>query len=626
MNIEKIIKNNKIEKEYNIVKEMEDMIQNIYKNNVDTDILDDEKLLLYRINSNNNFNIKIYKTPEELLDQITLPDFLKEIYRDLIFYGSYIRASLICDKVNDETNLELFIATYIPINNLDENFLSNGFDKSETGYYKKNEKCMIHFISSQFKSVGDVLLFNPYLTRFGIHCDEFIVSSMFIIEYNRNIKHINTKKIDPKFSTEIDLFYLNKKLEKKLDTIFDLINKKEYEVFTNLTQYNLNDLKDGLTPIEFALKIYKTEECEIISQQLKLIIYELLNNIKFLRLPGFYANIIKLYEKDEAMYSILMTNEYNMIYNNIPNNEVTNISELNYKLLKYYISIDDTETFYSYIKLYVKKIDTKIVQMLYESNPKKIITEGIKKKYFNLNNIYKIILFSQDLEYVDLIEFDVNIALNYIEDVVNRCLLRSFFYLFKQDKSIIVFQDSNLNTVLHKITENGSYYDMIQLIITLNPDILFIKNSNGETPLIYHIKQKNYLIVETIIKNYSKTELFEQLNNQSNNVLHLLCSDNSNLKLIKIFIYDNLHLINKVNNLNETPILISCKSNAEDIFFLLKSLDVNLTIVDDYGNSVYHYICLNSMVIGSVIENKPNIFGYTPEDYCNISLKYYAFV
>ena len=34
MNIEKIIKNNKIEKEYQIVKEMEDMIQNIYKNNV----------------------------------------------------------------------------------------------------------------------------------------------------------------------------------------------------------------------------------------------------------------------------------------------------------------------------------------------------------------------------------------------------------------------------------------------------------------------------------------------------------------------------------------------------------------------------------------------------------------
>ena len=103
MNIEKIIKNNKIEKEYQIVKEMEDMIQNIYKNNVDTDILDDEKLLLYRVSENNNLNLKFYKTPQEILESIVLPDFLMEIYQDLIFYGSYVRLALI-DKVNLETN------------------------------------------------------------------------------------------------------------------------------------------------------------------------------------------------------------------------------------------------------------------------------------------------------------------------------------------------------------------------------------------------------------------------------------------------------------------------------------------------------------------------------------------
>jgi ankyrin repeat protein len=78
--------------------------------------------------------------------------------------------------------------------------------------------------------------------------------------------------------------------------------------------------------------------------------------------------------------------------------------------------------------------------------------------------------------------------------------------------------------------------------------------------------------------------------------------------------------------MNETPILIACKFGCEDIYFLLKSLNADLSIIDYYGNSVYHYICLNSLVIGSVIENKPNIFGYTPEDYCNISPSYYAFV
>lgn len=646
MNIEKIIKNNKIEKEYRIVKEMEDMIQNIYKTNVDTEILDDEKLLLYRIDSNNNFNICLYKTSQEILNKIILPDFLQELYSDLIFYGSYVRTALIRDKVNGEINgdLELFISTYKTIENLDENFLSNGFDKSETGYYKKSDIGIIHFISTKFKSIGEVLLFNPYLTRFAIHSDEYIVSSMFIIEYNLNLKHINTKKLDPKFSTEIDLFHLKKKLEKKSETIFDLIARKDSIIIENLMKYKLDLTLNGLTPIEFAIKLYKNEECDIISHQLKLIIYELLDKIKFLRLPAFYANIIELYTKDSKMYEILTTNEYQNIMNKINkfneineiseinkgiseiNKGINGLSELNYRLLEYYISIDDSDTFYPYLKLYVKKIDSIIIKLLCNYNPKKIITEGIKKKHFNQNNIYKLILFTQELEYCELIKFDINIALNYIEDIVNRCLQRSFFYLFKQDSTIIQFKNSDGNTLLHRITETGSYCDMIKLIITLDSSILSMTNENGETPLIYHIKQKNYKIVEFIIKNYSKSELIEQTDNQLNTILHLLCNSDLNIKLIKMFIYDNLDLIDKVNINNETPIIIATKSGAEDIYFFLKSLNANLTIVDDYGNSVYHYICLNSIVIGSVIENKPNIFGYTPEDYCEISTKYYAFV
>ena len=633
MNIEKIIKNNKIEKEYQIVKEMEDMIQNIYKNNVDTDILDDEKLLLYRVSENNNFNVKFYKTPREILESIILPDFLMEIYQDLIFYGSYVRLALI-DKVNLETNRsvnletnkELFIATYRTIDNSDEKFQSAGYEKSETGFYKKTQFGVIHFIQNKFKSIGEILLFNPYLTRIGISRDEYIVSTMFIIEYNRNLRHLNTKKSDPKFGTEIDLFHLNKKLEKKDLTIFDLINKKEFEIFDNIMSFNFDLLKDGLTPIEYAIRLYMEEECEIILQQLKLIIHELNANIRFLRLPGFYAEIINLKDKDPAMYDIITDNDFKSIRNFVNVTSSMTINELNFCMLKYYIEQDDSETFYRYLKLYVKKIDSRLIQLLYEKNPKKIIVEGIGKKYFNLNNIYKIILFSQDLDYFDLIDFDLNVACNYVEDCVSRCLLRSFYFLFKKDSQLLKFQDSNENTVLHNITENNSYQDMIKLLISLDPSILYMKNADGDSPLVTHCKKKNYSIVETIIKNYSKPELFEQTDFNGNTILHLLSTSNTNIRLIKLFIYDNLLLLDKVNNDNETAILISTKSNSEDIFFLLKSLGANLSIVDDYGNSIYHYICMNSMVLGSVIENKPNIFGYTPEDYCDISLRYYAFI
>ena len=52
----------------------------------------------------------------------------------------------------------------------------------------------------------------------------------------------------------------------------------------------------------------------------------------------------------------------------------------------------------------------------------------------------------------------------------------------------------------------------------------------------------NFNHYSNIIKNYSKPELFEQRDNQSNTILHLLCVSNSNIKLIKMFIYDNLQI------------------------------------------------------------------------------------
>ena len=52
--------------------------------------------------------------------------------------------------------------------------------------------------------------------------------------------------------------------------------------------------------------------------------------------------------------------------------------------------------------------------------------------------------------------------------------------------------------------------------------------------------------------------------------------------------------------------------------------DMNLN--DIYGNTVYHYVCLNELCIGMAIDNKENIFGYKPSDYCKISQNYYYFI
>ena len=146
---------------------------------------------------------------------------------------------------------------------------------------------------------------------------------------------------------------------------------------------------------------------------------------------------------------------------------------------------------------------------------------------------------------------------------------------------------------------------------------------------MYHIKNHNLIIAETLINIIKSKNLINILNdsdNNNNNILHLLSSNNSYIKLLKLVVFDMLDIINNQNKSLETPIIIATKNSAEDIFFLFKSLNANLDLVDEYGNSVYHYICLNGLCIGMMIENKHNIFGYKPIDYCKISPKYYCFI
>ena len=62
------------------------------------------------------------------------------------------------------------------------------------------------------------------------------------------------------------------------------------------------------------------------------------------------------------------------------------------------------------------------------------------------------------------------------------------------------------------------------------------------------------------------------------------------------------------------------------MFYVLKNNGADLNVKDAYGNTVYHYICANSICLGMEIKNIPNFFGATPKDYCILSQKYYYFI
>jgi hypothetical protein len=85
-------------------------------------------------------------------------------------------------------------------------------------------------------------------------------------------------------------------------------------------------------------------------------------------------------------------------------------------------------------------------------------------------------------------------------------------------------------------------------------------------------------------------------------------------------------LINIPNNNFETPVIICCKYNNENMYYILKSMGADLDEKDYHGNTVYHYICLNKMCIGTIIKNIKNKFGLAPIDYLKLSHIYYSIV
>jgi hypothetical protein len=641
INIEKIIVNNKIKKDYSLVKEMEDTLTDIYKKNMDNDILENDEHLSLIINRDTKYNINLYENNINL-DNFSLEDNILNIKDDLVFTGSYIRTALLNLDNYQNYKKELFITSLKKIDW--KNLLSNNYEELDDMFIKKINNYVVYINKKEATSVSQVLYSfiysndtnNKYLMRFGMHRNKFYGTPMFILEYNINLQYINknnskdNKFVDPIFRTPIDLFNINLDTCIITEDIFNVIFRKDYNKLVNITSYDLNKLKDKITCIEYAIELYVNEECLIISQQLRLIILELLKHVVFKRHPGFYAELLNLKNKDEELFLIITQKEFLELRKNI--NTFDSITSINNNILEYYIKTDNAQEFYSYIKFISGKIDQDIINNLIKYNPVNIITKGINRNYLSEYNIYKIILLGEQLNYTKLINFNVDIAINFINKIISQCKIKSFFYIYKMSTEIINYVDSNKNNILHKITEidnKETLIDFIKLIITLDITILNKKNSNGETSLIYHAKNNNLLITEIlidIIKSKNLNDVFKEYDNDNNNIVHILSHNNNNIKLIKLMIFDNLELIDIQNKSLQTPSIIATKNSAEDLFFLYKSLNANLDLTDEYGNSVYHYICLNGLCIGMMIDNIHNIFGYRPYDYCKISDSYYCFI
>ncbi len=393
----------------------------------------------------------------------------------------------------------------------------------------------------------------------------------------------------------------------RLNIYMNIFNKINIYKIKDLPDAFYYQLYDNLTPIEYCLKLYIEHTNELLLIKLKQIIYEIYKK-KYIRPPYLYASYINLDKKDKQLYDLIL----------IDNDEI-NISDFNdiHKIIINQYIEQDNKILFDYKQAINEKITIDEIETIIIKNKKNLYNSLINMNEYK----YYVIIIKDDLNIIDNI--DNEILLKYLELILEYGASKMFMYLYLYKKEIIYTKYENENNILFKIKEKGNYIELIKIICTLDNNIINQKNINGDTIILYNAKYNiNMLMI------YIKYEIefnYEEINNKENNIFHQLAKNN-NTKVLKIMIKKYKSIFDKVNNKNETPLIIMAKNKFDDMVYIGLLESDNLNQQDEYGNTIWHYICKNNLCLGININNNIlNKENKSPKDLCVIDESYYHF-
>lgn len=629
LDVPNLIKEGKIHNEITVIKQMEDMVTELFASGKKSSLTDKSDIFIWNIKSTKiikieDVNFSAFNTAFEI-------DITK--LKNVVITGSFIRS--VFGDPTIPIKQELVI---VPLDdsNLYEMIDVDDYKETYTCYYKKLGGKTLNIIKKTYKSPSNVILSDKYFKRVGYFEGDIYVSSMFLIEYFKNIDVIKSNLRDPVYDVPLDTFDIYEKHTTKINTIFDMIERKDINAIIKFNKFDQNKMKNNMNCVEYTLNLYIKEECQIIKNCLRQTIL-FLNSRDYVRPPFLFAQTIGIQTSDPELYKLLSTiNKYNLP----ENTTLKNIDDINDFILNFLIMNDKDDNFFEYLKSTKTPLDKKLIDNIISYKPSKLIKKGIINDYFKEYITYKIILCTEELDYFKCLDvgFNIDIAVNFLEDIVSNGLIRSFYYLYKNDPSILYTKFEDNDNILHCIDERANFSDMIHLVIKLDKEgeLLNMTNDFNETPIVKQAK-KNPNIVKTFLElEESKPKKEEDdenfidldvsiLDRFGNSFLHNLCV-NGSIDTIKIAIREHPELLNLQNNALETPVLLAAKHAREDIFYMLHGAKADLSKADVFGNTTYHYVCKNEICIGMAIENIPNKFGFSPEDYCKISPLYYYFI
>lgn len=622
IDIIKMIKTNEYVNKISTVKNYEDTIHKLFISNNKSTLLTDELICLHKIDDSELF-IHMREFDFNMFE-IANHDLLKNV----VIMGPYVR-SLLVKQLDDLSKTikkrnEIYMYLYSDIEWTTIMDISE-FDNNKNEYIFETETYKIYLVKKKFKSPAHIILQRDYLKRICWLNGNMYASSMFLIEFQKHAKYIESEYKDPYLNIPYDPLEIYELCELNKTHPFYIIDFVNYEEFLKISDKQLMKLYNSKTCLEYCVDKYILEEHPLLQYYLKQIIIHLCN-YTYLRPAYLYAKMLGFDKINDEIYTHIKINnnlEIEMII------EPKNIDEINLLMLINFIKTDNLKNFIEYIEYVKFNISKILVKYIVEYKAISIASYIASNKFFDENIIYYLILMTEHLELIEIsgISFNVDIAINYVKDIVENSKIRSFYYLYELDESILMLPFDNNNNILHLVNDVDDYDTFIELIMKLKPELIDKKNDDKLTPISYHIKNLNQT------KNNSKVILsllkydfdITQTDDNGNTFFHYLCMTN-NTDILKIVLKKYSELINIPNNKYETPVIICCKYNNENMYYILKSMGADLDEKDCHGNTVYHYICLNKICIGTIIKNEKNKFGLTPLDYLKLSHIYYSVI
>lgn len=622
LNIPELIRSKQYFQFVSVIKNYEDTLQKLLSSKATVD--DSSELFIWNMSDPANANL----FPK--LGAIDLKPFDMEVGDSLdnvVVCGPYIRSCLV-KNLGDYTKyaelrkeLYLFkIGDEMKWSELTD--LSNFVDK-KTEYVFDDGDRKISLMRKSYKSLSHVILQNDYLKRCGWYNGSFYVSSMFLIEIQKHINLLAKNFKDPILNHPYDPLEIYQITNKDKTHPVKIIDSLDYDELEKTNPKNVTKLFNSKTCIEMCLDKISKETKIILCNRLKqMICFLIVTPTKYKRPPHLYAKVLGIDKSMPEIYNVLMQIECEYEFEHAHITNVNSIDDINIAVITEFIKLDNTEYFFDYLLYIKKKICKQIINLIVEHRALNISQQLIIDNLVDRSAQHYLILMTENLNSIKLCKesFDTELAFNYLKDVLENGKIKSFFWLYENDKSIIntLFDDGN--NILHTIKPKGNYKDLIKLILKFKPELINIHNVNKETPIVYHAKSCPELLEAFL--DYDFNPLLRD--KEGNIFLHYLAKTNCT-DILKKYLKKYPEILNMPNNMSETPAILACKYDFEENFFMLKTYGADLSATDYYGNTVYHYMCANSMCIGMLIDNKKNHFGLTPSDYCKISPSFYGF-